>query len=49
MEKRYADFAATGCLAALGDAHRAMLLMKELVAGRSREQVRRLEIQRGLI
>lgn len=35
MERRYADFARTGDLADLGDAHRAMLSMKALVAGRS--------------
>lgn len=49
MEKRYADYAATGCFAALGDAHRAMRLMKELISGRSPEQVLRMERERGLI
>lgn len=49
MEKRYADFARTGCLAALGDAHRAMLMQRELVQGRSKAQVLRMEIHKGLI
>lgn len=49
MERRYADFARTGFLADLGDAHRAMLLMQELVKGRSKTQVLKMEIREGLI
>lgn len=49
MEKRYGDYERTDDLCDLGDAHRAMLLMQELVRGRSAAQVRKLEIQRGLL
>lgn len=49
MEKRYADYARTGDLADLGDAHNALLAMRALIRGRSPEMVRRLEIRKGLI
>ena len=49
MERRYKAFDDTGCLAALGDAHAALLLMKKLIAGRDRDTVLRMEIKRGLI
>lgn len=49
MEKRYCDFARTGDLMDLGDAHAALLLMRKLIVGRSKAQVLRLEIRKGLI
>ena len=49
MERRYKAFDDTGCLAALGDAHAALLLMKKLIAGRDRDTVLRMEIRKGLI
>lgn len=49
MEKRYGDFARTGDLMDLGDAHAALLLMRKLIAGRSRDAVLRMEIRKGLI
>jgi hypothetical protein len=47
MERRYAAFALSGDLADLGDAHRAMLQMKALIAGRSKDAVLRMEIRKG--
>lgn len=49
MERRYADYAATGCFAALGDAHKALQMQRALIDGRSPEFVRQLEMQRGLV
>lgn len=49
-------YALTGCFADIGDAerqqrmaHEACRLMEALIAGRSKAQVLRLEIKRGLI
>lgn len=48
MEHHMAIYASTSCLAARGDADRARLLMQALIAGRSREQIQRMEAERGL-
>lgn len=48
LERRYAVYEETGCFAALGDAHRAESVMRKLIAGRSPEQVARMESARGL-
>lgn len=49
MEAHYFRWCCTGNFADKGDADRARLLMERLIAGRSREQVRRMEIRKGLI
>ena len=43
IEKHMATYASTSCLSARGDADRARLLMQALIAGRSAEQVARME------
>jgi hypothetical protein len=48
MEKHMATYERTGCFSARGDADRARRLMELLIAGRSKEQVRKLEQARGL-
>jgi hypothetical protein len=49
MERRYADYAATGDFGALGEAHQALLLQRQLIAGRSKAAVFLMEIRKGLI
>lgn len=48
IERHMAIYARESCLAARGDADRARLCMERLIAGRSPEQVRRMELERGL-
>lgn len=44
----WARWEEVGCFAARGDAERALRLQNLLIAGRSAEQVRRMEMERGL-
>lgn len=48
LEKHMAQWEETGCFAARGDADRARRLMELLIAGRSAEQVAKMERERGL-
>lgn len=48
IEHHMAQYAASSNLADRGDADRARLLMQQLIAGRSAEQVARMERERGL-
>lgn len=49
MEAHYFRWCCTGNFADKGDADRARLLMEALIAGRSKAQVLRMEIRKGLI
>lgn len=49
LESHYFVWCCTGSFAAKGDADRARLLMEALIRGRSKAQVRALEIRKGLI
>jgi hypothetical protein len=48
IERHMAEYAASGCFAARGAADRARRFMEQLIAGRSPEQVARMEQERGL-
>jgi len=48
MEHHMAIYTSTSCFAARGDADRARILMQALIAGRSREQIQRMEAELGL-
>lgn len=48
IEKHMAIWASDGCMAARGDVDRARQSMEALIAGRSPEQVARMEAERGL-
>lgn len=48
IESHMARYAKTSDLMDRGDADRARLLMQRLIAGRSAEQVAKLELERGL-
>lgn len=48
IEQQMATWQTEGCMAARGAADRARVLMGALIAGRSDEQIRRMEAERGL-
>jgi hypothetical protein len=48
MQRAYWDYEKTGDFGSLGEAHRQRIRMTELIRGRSKEQVARMEQERGI-